>query len=408
MKQVKYLIIGGGIAGTNAADVTRQKDPTGSILLVTEEKNRLYSRVLLPILLEEGSPLEYAYLKKEDFYPQNKVEFWTEKKVIKIDFSSKIALLEDNTQIGYEKLLLATGGEPNHLNVAGENLEGVFTFKTIEEAQIISKQLEKARSGVVIGGRFIAFDFINIFAKQKLKTTVLIREESFFQPFIDLEGGQLLTEILQKNGVETKFNQQTKAFFGNGKVEKVVTESGLEIPADIVGVGIGVTPNLKYLGDSDLIANNHIETNEYLETKVAGVWAAGDVTRFRDLNSGRYHTLGNWANAADQGLVAALNMTGTKTAFLATSSYSIKFFNSSLTILGDPNKNYATEVIKRGSITKEAYGNFFVNGDLIMGATLIGLPQERGTVGNLIKNKVKVAKNKLVDLNFDLKEFLRL
>lgn len=407
MKEVKYLIIGGGIAGTNAASSIREKDTTGSILLVTAENNRLYSRVLLPILLAENSPLEYAYLKKDHFYTDNQIEFWSGKLVVKVDTQNKIAILDHGEEIGFEKLLIATGGQPNRLGVAGEDLAGIFTCKTIEDAEKISSHLKKSKTGAVIGGRFIAFDFIDIFRAHALKTTLLVKEESLFQPFLDLEGSDLLVNILQKDSVEVKFNQKTKAFGGQGKVEKVITESGLEIETDMVGIGIGISSKLDFLTDQELITNNHVETGEYLETKAQDVWAAGDVTRFRDLTSGRYHSLGNWANAADQGRVAGLNMAGTKTVFVATSSYSINFFKTSLSLLGDPSKVFATEVIKRGSADREAYGNLFMKDDHIIGATLIGLPQDRGSVGNLIKNKVRIVdKSKIADLDFDLKTLL--
>lgn len=402
MKQTKYLIIGGGIAGTNAASTLRQKDPTSSITLITEEKERLYSRVLLPQYLRDTVTYEHLFLKKPDFYAAEKINFLTETKVTQLDDKNQVVTTHRG-EIHYEKLLLACGSKLIPWEVPGHELEGVVFLRTIEDTVKIKKLMETNSSAAVVGGGFIALELLSSFVKKGLKTTLIVREESFFVRFLDAAGGHLVEDIIKDQGVQILLEDEVAQVTGEGKVDGVITRKGQKIPGQIVGVGIGVAPKLGFLDNTTIVRSPFIETNKYLETTSPGVWAAGDVTFFEDVLTSRHHNVQNWANAADQGKVAGLNMSGEKVEFVSTSSYSIPFFNSSIAVLGDPNKNYATEIIKRGSREEKAMGEIYFKDSVIFGATLVGLTADRGPLTNLIKNQIEIEeKEKLRDLNFSL------
>lgn len=405
--ETDYLIIGTGIAGTTAAQTIREKDLEASVILVGSENERLYSRVLLPYFLDGLIGEDQVYLLKDHYYSDHHLGLISGKTVTKINFLQKTAYLDDKTEIVFKKLLIACGGQPNKLTIPGNDLEGVHYFKTLADTTRLKLALKEAQKTVIIGGGFIAIDLAGDFRKRGKETTLIVMEPYFFSRFIDLEGGKLINEIFLQNGVKVFTADQATKILGTPKVTGVVTKSGREIRADLVGVGIGITPELAFLEGSGLNADRYIQTNEFLETTVKDVWAAGDCTRFYDLVTDRHHSLGNWANAADQGRVAGLNMVGDRVFLQAVSSYSTALFDSTLAIIGDTGSQNATSVVKRGSLQEKAYGNLFFKGDFLVGATLIGLVSDRGPIGNLIKNKVEITdKEKLENLNYDLRELL--
>lgn len=406
MTETKYLIIGGGIAGTNAAHTLRQKDPDATITLVTDEKERLYSRVLLPQYLRETVSYEGLFLKKPDFYTTENINFLPETKVTDIDDIAKTVTTSQG-ELQYEKLLLACGVSLIPWEVSGHEKEGVVYLRTIEDTVVIKKLMETASEAVVVGGGFIALELLTSFVKKGLKTTLIVRENSFFVRFLEEEGGHLVEDIIREQGVNIILEDEVTQVTGDGKVEGVTTKGGQQISSQLVGVGIGVAPKLGFLDHTKVVRSPFIETNKYLETTSPNVWAAGDVTFFEDTLTGRHHNIGNWANAADQGKIAGLNMSGEKTEFISMSSYSIPFFNSSIAVLGDPNKNYATQTVQRGSRDQGKIGDIYFKDDIILGAALVGLPMDRGPLQTLIKNQVRIKdKEGLKSLDFSLGSLL--
>ncbi len=197
---------------------------------------------------------------------------------------------------------------------------------------------------------------------------------------------------------------QVTEFVGTTKLEAVKTDKGGFFEADIAGVGIGIHLDLGYLKDSGLVVKKGVVTNEFLESSVPEIWAAGDVAEFYDPIYKRYHLLGNWTNAAAQGRTVGLNMTGQRTAFETISMYSTNFFANNLAFLGDLVVDDNTELIERGSLADKKLGRLLIREDQIVGASLVNLIDDRSALTNLIKNRTKVttAKAQLSNLAFNL------
>jgi len=404
MNKVDYLIIGGGIAGTTAAEEIRSKHQNGSIAIVTEESERLYSRVLLPHFLRNENSLESLFMRKPENYQQKNIQLITSTKAIKIDTQNKIASTSDKGEIGYEKLLIASGGKVNKIDVLGADLPEVVYMRTLNDVRKIKEIITGMDEAVVIGGGFIGADFAQIFVESNLKTSAIIRENSFWEDVVGENSGKLLSQILTRNGVNLVTEAQVAKFTGQEKLKSVQLTNGGEIKADIAGVGIGVHLDTEYLKDSGLTIKQGVVTNEFLETSVPGVWAAGDIAEFYDPLFKRYHSLGNWANASSQGRTTGINMAGGKVAFETASMYSINIFDSNFSFLGDPIVDEQTEVIERGGVEQGKLGRILLREDIITGASLINMPLERNAITNLIKNRTKIpaSKNKLSDTSFNL------
>jgi NAD(P)H-nitrite reductase large subunit len=400
---VDYLIIGAGVAGTTAAESIRARDPQGSIALVGDEPHRLYSRVMLPMVVDGRIPTEKAYLKGEDWYVSTKVEFLRGRRVSKLDGTAHRATLDDGTAIEFTKALIATGGRPKRLDVPGHDLSGVHRLQTIEDAAGIRDSV--AGPAVVIGGGFIALEFVNGFMHYNVPVTVCLRGKKFWEHRLDATGAALLEKHLTGKGVRIIPEAAPLAFLGNEKVEGVKLSNGETIACTSVGIGIGLEPNFHFI-ENVLKTKRGIASDEYLETSAAGIFAAGDISEFNDLIAGHAHVLGNWFNAREQGRAAGANMAGAHEPYHQVSSYSISALGMNVAFVGDVGSE-GHEVIARGDgIT--SYASLMLRDGKLRGGVFLNRVADRAPVLELIKTGKDVSnfKKELADENFDLKKLL--
>ncbi|OGY26289.1 MAG: hypothetical protein A2Z11_02430 [Candidatus Woykebacteria bacterium RBG_16_43_9] len=417
MRKAQYLIIGGGIAGTTAAEFIRMNDPSGSITIVMEEPEALYSRVLLPHYLRDQVPYERLHIRKPEGYTEKNIDLVKGVRADKINTQNNQVKLSSGDIIEYEKLLIASGGKVNRLDIPGKDLRGVTYLRTIADVKEVKELMNKAKNSVVIGGGFIGIEYAQSFVKAGLKTTCIIREPYFWSNVVGENMGKFINKILQEKGVEVVSESGVSEFGGNGSLNEVKLTSGKSVAAEIVGVGIGIHMDLDHLVGSGIKTDKGVIANEYLETGTENVWAAGDIAEFYDVLFDKHHQMGNWSNAAAQGKVAGPNMVvgwarpagRAREKFITVSAYTIRIFDSPLTILGDLEITKDTEQIERGSLAEGRLGRIHRRGGVIVGAVLLNLPADRSPIEGLIKNRVKIGveKGKLADPNFSLNNLLK-
>lgn len=411
-RRYDFLILGGGIAGTTAAETIRKNQPTATIAIATDESERLYSRVLLPHFLRQKVALDQLYLRSPESYAQNKIELLISHRAKEINMTEKSVSFESGEKVFFGKLLIATGGHVRRLEVPGSGLQGIFYLRTIADVKAISEQVSQVKKAVVIGGGFIALEFIHAFGVRGLHTVLLVREPYFWQKNLDEQSGKLLERILSQHGIEILVSEELDRFEGEWNAEVVVTKTGQRIEGSIFGVGVGIECDLSFTGGTGLLLDGGgVVTDEYLATNLPDVWAAGDVAYFEDVVLRSRHRLGNWTNSMMQGQTAGHNMShssgpsnssGLK-VFETVSAYSISFFDANLTFLGDTDRQAAEVTILRGNDQDGNMAQIFFRGGVVVGATLINRMSDRAVLSDLIKGKIKIGDPKVVsDLNFDL------
>ena len=409
MRRVKYLLIGGGAASVSAASQIRKMDTEGEITIVGDEVHLGYNRVLLPYYLKEEMPKDRLFLKKEEFYRTNNIDFITGRKVVAVDFKERRAKLDDGSQIGYERLLIATGGNPVKLNLPGASLEGVYNLYTIDDTEAIIRRAKetKIKAGAVLGGSYIAIELIHGFIKHGLRTIVLLRGGHIFRAILDPVSASIIERRLIENGVEIRRNEVIAQIWGDGEVKGVVTTRGDRIECGLVGIGIGIARNVEFIREGPEI-NRGIITDEYLETRIPGVYAAGDVAEFWDMVLNRRLIMGNFDNASAQGTAVGKVMAGGREPFIRVSSYSIMVFGLPLATIGDITNPPGTEVVLRGDPNEGELAQLFLRDGRIVGATLVGQMRDAPAIKNLIMSKTDIsgAKEALVARGFKLKDLL--
>jgi len=435
MVKTDYLIIGGSAAGTTSAEVIRRLKPDSFITVVSEENHEQYSKVLMPHYVRHKVPREQVFLKKPDWYKD--IELVKGIKAVSLESKSHKVKLSNGEVYQYGKLLIAIGGDVIKLNVPGGDLENILYMRTIEDGDEIVKVASSAAAkaladkqsakAVIVGGGFIGLEFCSCFKLNGVSDiTALVLEDYYWQGKLDEVSSNVLVGVLTKNNIKIVTNAEIERIEPKEKtykVGKVITKSGHRYECDVVGVGIGIKSGLSWLEGSGIKVNQGIVTNQYLETNVPDIYAAGDCAEFWDVIFERQHIMGNWANATSQGLAVGKTMAGQRTVFETASSYSINFFDQprvdertrveaggSCSFIGVTDEKFADEVISRGSVEAGKMARIFIktiNGSTrIVGATIINDPAEVSPITFAVKNKTDVSKflEKLADQDFSLKE----
>lgn len=410
MDRYDYLIIGGGIAGTTAAETIRERDLSGAVAIVSEEPHPLYSRVLLPNYVKGVSSRAQVFLRAPGDYQTKRIVFLTGS-AVSLDTAARAVGLKDGRTLGFGKLLIASGGHPRQLGVPGEGLLGVSRFQTIEDADRMRTLLADSRRAVVAGSGFIALEYLEILSSRNIPTTLVSRQPYFFSRFLDPAGGDLLHGYFRSHGIILHVNDRLAAIAGEERVGSVELERGGSVPCDFVGLGIGLRRNTAWLAETGIaLTPSGVATDECLETSEPGIFAAGDIADFYDVALGFRHTHGNWGNAFRQGELAGRNMADPKgrAPYAGVTSYGIRSLGFHAALVGRADGGEGIMTITRLDPDAKTYSRFFLKEDRLVGAALINRPQDRPVISTLIRDAVTIGKSRdqLADPAFDISRLI--
>ncbi|NQV90808.1 NAD(P)/FAD-dependent oxidoreductase [Candidatus Uhrbacteria bacterium] len=383
---MRYLIIGGGIAGTTAAEVLRKSDASAEITIVDEEQHPLYSRVLLGHYLKGKVSRERVFLKPATWYQEHNIEWLPGVVAEQLDTRNKFVRISDQRELPYDKLLIASGTVPRPLEV---DLRGVSYLRTIDDAdhllQLLSERGMDARMGIY-GSGFIACEYLELFREMNLPITLAYRGDKFWSRALLPEAGELVNKVLVDGGVELHTRAELKDLIGEKELTGFVTPKGTH-EVTLLGVGVGVIPDFSWLRDAGVELGSGVKTNQFLETNVPDVYAAGDVAEFEDVVLGRQLVLMNWQNAMSQGRHVARVMAGERVAFELVSSYSINIFGLECIFVGDTELAEADNVHLIGSLESGGITQVFERSERVVGGVMLNRNSDRVLITKAIKNK---------------------
>ncbi len=383
---MRHVIIGGGIAGTTAAEELRKLDTGAEIVLVSEEFHPLYSRVLLTPYLIGKVSRERVFIKKERWYSEKNIEWIPGVSVTELNATHQFVALSNGRELPFDNVLIATGG---NARVLSEDLRGVSYLRTLDDAdhlaQLMQEQGSKA-TGVIFGGGFIACEYLNIFAHFSIQTTIAFRGSYFWSKVLQPELGNFINTHLTNQGVLVVPEAAFIKTLGEKECTGLETSKGI-ISCSILGVGIGLELEDAWMKRAGLKMNAGIDCDEYLQTTLPNVFVAGDVAHVFDVHSEKHVTVGNWMNAHMQGLVAAKNMAGEKTVFSLVSSYAINVLGMETIFIGNVAREHADEVHVVGSGQKDGIGQLHTNQGRMIGAVLLNRNTDRPKLTKMIQEK---------------------
>ena len=370
MASVDYLIIGGGIAGTSAAEVLREGDPHAKIAILEAEPHVLYSRVLIPKYIKGQIQRDALFLRKISDYAEKNIGFYPSSKVSKINPEKREAVLENGLIFSYKKLLIASGGKPRDI------MPGALKMHTLEDAEKIKDAINNAKdkTALILGEGFIALEFISTFILNVFKTHLIAKGSAWGEARLGRTGAEMLEEVFKKYGVV---------------MHKKIAD-GEKIKTALVATGVGLSRNLEAF--AGLEVGQGILTDEFLETSRPGIFAAGDVAEFFDVIAGRRRIIGNWTNSFLQGRAAALNMLGSRAVFKNVSTYNISCLDERITFAGDTEDfDDSLEIKKEGSLLRSLFKE-----NKLKGAVLINRFNDKIEITRLIE--AGAAKNEVAKI----------
>lgn len=397
---MRYVIIGGGIAGTTAAEELRKIDAESEIVLVSEEQHVVYSRVLLPHFMKGKVPRERVFLKSEEWYQEKSIEWIRGEMVVSLDTTNRFVTLTNGREIEYDKLLLATGGE---VRTVLDDVRGVSYFRTLDDAdhfmQLIAELPEGAR-GAVYGGGFIACEYLNLYRHFEMPMTLAMRGAHFWTKSLLPEVGAMLNDFLVEQGVELHANAPLESLVGEKQLSGFVA-GGTEIACDVLGVGIGIETDRAWLEEAGVEIGTGIKADAMLRTNVEDVFTAGDVAEYHDETLGRQLVVGNWMSAMMQGRHVAKVMGGEEVPFALVSSYATNVFGLEMIFVGDTSIADADEVVLVGGNPPQSplgkgggmpsVTQLFGRDGRLVGGVMIGRNTDRGAITTGIKTKISVS-----------------
>ncbi|MDV3294051.1 MAG: NAD(P)/FAD-dependent oxidoreductase [Nitrososphaerales archaeon] len=362
-----YAIVGGGLAGFNTAIAIRKHDSSSRILLVGDEPHLPYDRVpLSKDYLTGKRGRDRVFLRGKEFYDQQKIEVVTGRRATRLDTKGGTLELDDSSEIRFKRLMLATGVRARTLSLPGVGLEGIYTLRTLEDCERLRERMLGSRTAVVIGGGFIGCEVASIFVTAGIKTTMVEAATHPLNVAVDEVAGSWIADYFNSRGVNVMTDAQTTAFVGrDGAVEGVQLGSGETLPADMVAVGIGVTPNVELAESAGLRVEKGIVVDEHLATEEDGVFAAGDVARFYSPVFGRHLRVEHFDVAAKHGMIGGANMTGRKLSFMELPFFYSYAFDLKIRAYGDLSRK--TVSVRRGRLSQDKgfFQLYFHEGQLV-------------------------------------------
>jgi len=354
MTETNYLLIGGGLSSIQAAKTIRERDPHGRILLVGEEPHRPYDRPPLSKEFLRGEKSKEAlFFEPESYFQDRRLELRLGRAVSQFDPSRKRAALTGGETISFEKALLATGGRPIRFNGPGADLPGVHYLRTLDDSLQIAAASGPGRHAVVIGAGFIGMELAASLCQRGTRVTVLERQSRIWSRFVEPTLSAFFQSYFTAKGVRFLTNEEVGEIRGPGRVRSVLTRSGVQLPCDLVCVGIGIQPNVELAERGGLSVDDGVAVNEYLQSSDPDVYAAGDLANYIDPIFGKRRRVEHWGQAEYTGQLAGRNMVGEKSPYDLLTYVWSDLFDLHLEFAGDESEH--DEMLVRGKIEEHSF-----------------------------------------------------
>jgi len=391
---MKYLILGNGPAGVIAAETLRKTDPEGQIVLVGSEPEPPYSRMAIPYLLEGNIDESGTYLRKTANHFESLRITQRSGRVVTVDADAHKIIFANGDQESYDRLLVATGSHPVLPPIPGIDLPGVHTCWTLEDARAIAKLAKQGSRVVQLGAGFIGCIIMQALAERRVSLTVVEMGDRMVPRMMTPTAGNMIREWVESKGIAVRTQAGVQQVSVGPDSPLVVNLStGESLPCDLLIVAAGVAPNIDFLKGSAVEIGKGVRVDSRMRTSVPDIYAAGDVAEAPDLFNGTPQVSAIQPNAADQARVAALNMAGQNTSLQGVLAINVLdtlgLISSSFgQWWGMEEKDGVEHVDKNGF----HYLSLQFQGDVLIGATSIGLTQHVGILRGLIQNRTRLGR----------------
>ncbi|MDR6506413.1 FAD-dependent oxidoreductase [Arthrobacter oryzae] len=404
------VVAGAGLAGATAARTLRAEGFSGRITLIGAELHHPYLRPPLSKEYLLGKAGEEAVaVAPEAWYAENDVDLRLGVQVASIDPHQRTIQLSSGDSVGYGALLLATGAQPRHIPLPGSTLDGVTTFRTLDDSRRLRERLSQGGQDVVmIGSGWIGMELAAAASTYGNRVTLLGLEDIPLAAAIGPELGSFFRSLHEANGVQFRLGATAAGLLGgeSGRVTAVVTGSGEALPADVVVIAVGVAPDTTLAEQAGLALDNGILTDAALRTSNADIFAAGDVANALHPFTGRHHRSEHWANALNGGKVAARSMLGQDAALDTIPYFYTDQYDVSMEYSGFPTLAEGTEPVIRGSLSGREFIAFWQHEGRVVAGMNVNVPRTQKAIKALISSRTTIRASRLADPGVPLDQLL--
>ncbi|MFB9759686.1 nitrite reductase large subunit NirB [Ectobacillus funiculus] len=284
MHKQKLVLVGNGMAGVRCIEEILQHNPDAfEITIFGSEPHVNYNRILLSTVLQGSTSVADIVINDRNWYEQNNIQLFSGETVAAIDTEKKVIKTDQDQQVPYDILILATGSVPFMLPLPGADKDGVIAFRTIEDCQTMVETAKQYKKAVVIGGGLLGLEAARGLLNLGMDVHVVHIADYLMERQLDRTAAKMLQAELEAQGMKFLLEKHTAEIAGEDRVERLVFKDGTEVEADLVVMAVGVRPNVQLAQESGIEVNRAIVVNDYLETSVPNVYAVGECVEHRGM-----------------------------------------------------------------------------------------------------------------------------
>ena len=408
-RDVDVLIVGAGGAGSAcAAALARDRAFGGSVLLVGREADPPYERPPASKgYLRGETAREDTYLHPAAWWGERGVQLLTRTSAMKLDPSAQVVKLSSKEEVGYGAAVLATGANVRRLRVPGAELEGIHYLRALGNADAIRADASEAERVVLVGGSYIACEVAASLTQMGKRCTMVMAEDAPLCTGFGADVGTFFAGLLRERGIELVTGDPLAGFEGDGRVARVVSESGLGVDADMVVMGTGAVPDVMLARSAglELGETGGVACSSALATSAPGVWCAGDACEYESVLHGRRMRIEHWEVALAQGKAAAAAVAGRPADFAEVPYFWSDLADWATVEYVGPASEWDREVV-RGSMADGEFAVFYLSGGRLVAALSVGRPEDLMQARRLLASGGELGEraSALADLGADLGE----
>ena len=391
---MKAVIIGNSVAGVAGATGFRSADADSEILMISSEPYRAYSRPLITYYLAGKVGEQQMYYCPEDFYERRNIQTKFGAAAASIDTQARQVVLADGDSVGYDRLLIATGGAPYVPRIEGLDGTKYCTFTTWDDARQVQELLPNVRNAVVLGGGLIGLKVAEALNTLHVRTTMIELADRILSPALDTRASAMIKRALEETGIDVRTGDTIASVEAQGtEVTRVNLRSGISLAADLLVVAVGVVPNVAVTAGSGIAVNRGIIIDDHCATSAAGVYAAGDVAEGADMLLGSPRVIPIWPAAYYQGRTAGLNMAGEDAVCPGIFGMNSVEVGGTCVVsvgLSTAEEGGEYEVMVSPDERANTYRKIVLKGDVIAGAIFVNTIDRSGIITGLIRDRVDV------------------
>ena len=401
-----FIIVGASLAGAKAAQTLRDEGFEGMIVLLGDEPVRPYERPpLSKEYLQGKAGTDKVFVHDDGYYAAHDIDLRMSTHVQSLDTAAREVVLASGEHLAYDSVLLTVGAEPRRLTVPGSDLDGLRTLRTLADSDQLQAAIRAAGRVVIIGGGWIGCEVAASARQLGAEVAVIEVGQLPLERVLGLELGSFYRDVHAEHGVEWHFGSGVEECRGSQSVEEVKLADGTVVAGDLFVVGVGVIPRMSLGEDAGLTIENGIVTDEFLQTSVPGVFAAGDVA---DAWHPLFHTrirLEHWSAALNQGPVAAKNMLGRQVPY-----EKVPYFFSDQYDVGMEYSGYAPtwdEVVFRGDPATREFIAFWLKDGRLAAGMNVNTWDVNDAIASIVASQKPVDADRLRDPDIELSRVLQ-